>query len=229
MGEGAIPFPGLLYFTLDLYLIMLSVKQGSIKHHFLSLWYDDLGLNSGLPSHWRTFYWLRQWTITIDVLKKLALLSLAHRLQGTSGCCHPIKYCLILVSPMVQETGVQSQVKSYQRLKKWYLMPPCLALSTIRWGWRVKWSYPGNGIVPSPTPWCSSYWKESLQGQLRLRSPTLLYLVGTGTFNMTLALSSKCTNNTDSFVFLLSFVPIIHHTQDGILCLQRANEVPLMV
>ena len=28
-----------------------------------------------------------------------------------------------------RETGVQSQVKSYQRLKKWYLMLPCLALS----------------------------------------------------------------------------------------------------
>ena len=34
-------FPGLLYFTLDLYLIMLSVKQGGIKYHFLSLWYDS--------------------------------------------------------------------------------------------------------------------------------------------------------------------------------------------
>ena len=27
---------------------------------------------------------------------------------------------------MVMETGVQSQVELYQRLKKWYLMPPCL-------------------------------------------------------------------------------------------------------
>ena len=32
--EGAIPFPGLLDFTLDPYLIMLSVKQGGIKYHF---------------------------------------------------------------------------------------------------------------------------------------------------------------------------------------------------
>ena len=30
-------FPGLLHFTLDPYLIMLSVKQGDIKYHFLSL------------------------------------------------------------------------------------------------------------------------------------------------------------------------------------------------
>ena len=41
VGEGATPFPGLLYFTLDSYLIMLSVKQGGIKYHFLSLWYDS--------------------------------------------------------------------------------------------------------------------------------------------------------------------------------------------
>ena len=37
---GRYSFPGLFHFTLDLYLIMLSVKQGSIEYHFLSLWYD---------------------------------------------------------------------------------------------------------------------------------------------------------------------------------------------
>ena len=41
VGEGTTPFPGLLYFTLDPYLIMLSVKQGSFKYHFLSLSYDS--------------------------------------------------------------------------------------------------------------------------------------------------------------------------------------------
>ena len=34
-------FPWLLCFTLDLYLTMLSVKQGCIKYHFLSLSYDS--------------------------------------------------------------------------------------------------------------------------------------------------------------------------------------------
>ena len=43
-----------------------------------------------------------------------------------------LKYLLI-----VRETWVQSQVKSYQRLKEWYLMPPCLTLSIIRYGSRV--------------------------------------------------------------------------------------------
>ena len=46
---------------------------------------------------------------------------------------------------------------------KWYLMPICLTLSIIRYGSRVKWSNPGNGAVPSPIPWYSSYWKGSLR------------------------------------------------------------------
>ena len=41
VGEGTTPFLGLLHFTLDPHLIMLSVKQGGIKYHFLSLWYDS--------------------------------------------------------------------------------------------------------------------------------------------------------------------------------------------
>ena len=35
------PFPVKLHFTLDMYFIMLSVKWGCIKYHFLSLWYDS--------------------------------------------------------------------------------------------------------------------------------------------------------------------------------------------
>ena len=47
-----------------------------------------------------------------------------------------VDYSLIL-----QETGVQSQAKSYQRLKKWHLMSPCLTLSIIRY--RSK----GSGVT----------------------------------------------------------------------------------
>ena len=64
---------------------------------------------------------------------------------------------------MVRETEVQSQVKSYQSLQNWYLMPPYLALSTIKWKSRVKRSNLGNGIAPPTKPRCSSYWKESLR------------------------------------------------------------------
>ena len=37
---------------------------------------------------------------------------------------------------MIRETWVQSQVVSYQRLLKWYLIPPCLTLSNRRWTYR---------------------------------------------------------------------------------------------
>ena len=64
---------------------------------------------------------------------------------------------------MVWETSVQSQVESYQRSKKWYLMPPCLTLSNISYVSRVKWSNPEKRVAPFPTPWCSSYRKGSLR------------------------------------------------------------------
>ena len=53
VGEGATPFPGLLHFTLDPHLIMLSDKQGGIKY-YESLVCLDLGSNPGLPGYWRT-------------------------------------------------------------------------------------------------------------------------------------------------------------------------------
>ena len=61
-------------------------------------------------------------------------------------------------SPMARETWVQ-----YQRLKKWYLIPPCLILSIIRYGSRVKWSNPGKGVAPFRAPWCSSYREGSFR------------------------------------------------------------------
>ena len=71
-------------------------------------------------------------------------------------------------SPMIRETWVQSQVESYQKLLKWYLIPPWLTLSNIRYVSRVKWSNPGKEVAPYPTPRCSSYWKGSLRVTLDL-------------------------------------------------------------
>ena len=116
----ATPFPGLLHFTLDPHLIMLSAKQGGIKYHFLSLWYH---------STW-------DWILVFRTIGEYS----THQANGTA-----------------QETWVQSQVASYQRLLKWYLIPPCLTLSNKRYVSRVKWSNPGNGVASSPTSRCSSY------------------------------------------------------------------------
>ena len=37
------------------------------------------------------------------------------------------------------------------------MIPPCLALSNIRYVSRVKWSNPGEGVAPIPTP----RWREA--------------------------------------------------------------------
>ena len=73
-------------------------------------------------------------------------------------------------STIAREIMVQSQVETDQRLKKWYLMPPCLTLNIIRYGSRVKWSNPEKGVALSPTPWCSSYRKGSLRVTLDIMS-----------------------------------------------------------
>ena len=65
-------------------------------------------------------------------------------------------------SRMIRETWLQFQVASYQRHKKWYLIPPCLTLSNIRYVSRVKWTNSRKGVVPSPTLKWGSCWNGSL-------------------------------------------------------------------
>ena len=48
--EDTTPFPGLLHFTLDTYLILQGIKQGGIKYHFWSLWYmTRFGIDPSSP------------------------------------------------------------------------------------------------------------------------------------------------------------------------------------
>ena len=42
------------------------------------------------------------------------------------------------------------------KTQKWYLMPLFVSFTIIRYGSKVKWSNPGKGVAPSPTPQCSS-------------------------------------------------------------------------
>ena len=48
------------------------------------------------------------------------------------------------------------------KTSKWYLIPPCLTLSNIRYVSMVKWRNPGKGVASFPALWCSRYWKGSL-------------------------------------------------------------------
>ena len=92
---------------------------------------------------------------------------------ATTPRCGGGRYSLPLIAP---ETRVQSQVESYQRLKKRYLIPPCLTLSIIRYVSRVKWNNPGKRVASSPTPRCSSYWKGSLRIALDYSHQLYLFL-----------------------------------------------------
>ena len=78
--------------------------------------------------------------------------------------------------PMAQETRAQSQVESYKRFKKRYLISPCLTLSIIRYVSRVKWSNPRKGEAPFPTPQWSSFWKRETSDCPQLQSPTFMYI-----------------------------------------------------
>ena len=63
------------------------------------------------------------------------------------------------------------------KTQKWYLMPPFLTLSIIRYGSRVKWSKPGKRVAPFPTPRCSSYRKGSLRVTLDYGRQLYFYLL----------------------------------------------------
>ena len=80
-------------------------------------------------------------------------------------------------SPMARETWVQSQVESYQRLKKLYLMPPLLNTQHYKVRIKGKVEQSREGVAPSLTHWCSSYRKGSLRVTLDYgRQLYLLYI-----------------------------------------------------
>ena len=60
-----------------------------------------------------------------------------------------------LKAPLLLATRVfangPGDLGSIQSLKKWYLMPPCLIISNIKYGSRAKWSNPGKEVAPSTT------------------------------------------------------------------------------
>ena len=67
---------------------------------------------------------------------------------------------------------------SYQKLKKWSLILPCLTFGIIKYISRVKWRNLREGVAPSSTLRCSSYRKGSLWVALDYgRQLYLLYFI----------------------------------------------------
>ena len=50
--QKASPFPGMLHFTFKTYLILLSIKQGSIIYHFKVFGMTLPGIETGSPGPW---------------------------------------------------------------------------------------------------------------------------------------------------------------------------------
>ena len=76
---------------------------------------------------------------------------------------------------MAQKTGVQSQVKSYQRLKKKNWDDASLLYSQhYKVRIKGKWNNPGKGVAPFPIPWCTSYCKVDLWATLDYGRPTYI-------------------------------------------------------
>ena len=141
------------------------------------------------PKKKKTFTWLKRTCISLETfdweqqipyflnLSMLIWISLPWNSEWTQiASAHKIGFLLVQIFMSIAlyiglvgrvfangpEAWVQSQVASYQRLLKWYLIPPCLTSSIIRNVSRVKWSNPEKGVDPFPTPKRSSYWKGSL-------------------------------------------------------------------
>ena len=106
------------------------------------------------------------------------------------------------------------------KTQKWYLMPPCLTLSIIRYGSRVKWSNPRKGIAPSPTPRCSSYWKGSLRVALDYGRQLYLFMLW-GHFCQ---IKSNCHKWFETYLKILSNSPRYSHLDD-LPGINKINEI----
>ena len=89
-------------------------------------------------------------------------------------------YVLLLIGIMVRvfanSLGDKPDFNPRSSYQKWYLMSPCLTHSALWDIIKAKWSNPGKEVVTSPTSWCHSYWKVSLQVVLEFGQPTNLLL-----------------------------------------------------
>ena len=74
---------------------------------------------------------------------------------------------------MVQKTWFQSR-EIITKTQKMVLDAFLLNTQHYKILIKNKWSNPGKGVVPSPTPQCSSYWKGSLWAALDYSQPTYL-------------------------------------------------------
>ena len=111
-----------------------------------------------------------------EILKNPANSGVVKQLKILSGANNPIRSSIkLLVFQqcwwMVQSKyNHQSSDLVMKKKSEWFL-------KRFFYGSRVKWSNPGKGVAPSPTPWCSSYRKGGLRVTLDYDRLYLLYIL----------------------------------------------------
>ena len=95
------------------------------------------------PTHWCSSYRKGSLRVTLDYGRQLYLLIYLLR-------CRLLNIGLVS-RVFVSGPGDRGSIPGWvlPKTQKWYLIPPCLTLSTIRYVSRVKWSNPGRGVEPS--------------------------------------------------------------------------------
>ena len=74
--------------------------------------------------------------------------------------------------PMARRLGFNPRL-SHTKDSKMVLDTSLLNTQHYKVQIKGKWSNPGKGVAPSPTPWCNSYWKASLWVAFNYSQPTL--------------------------------------------------------
>ena len=115
---------------------MLTVKQVSIKYHFLSLWLTPPRIESRSPG---PLYSLGQWTDSCHYWPN----ELSVRQRSRSPEFNPRS--------------------SHTKDSKMVLDSVLLNTQHYKVGIKVKWCNPEKGVVRSPAPRCRRYWEECLR------------------------------------------------------------------
>ena len=83
---------------------------------------------------------------------------------------------------MIQETGVKPR-PSHTKASKIILDASLLNSQHYKIRIKGKWSNAKKGVVSTPTPWYSNYWKVSLQVALDYGGPTYSYIYNSYSMN----------------------------------------------
>ena len=91
--------------------------------------------------------------LTVNTVARLQfeLANYGVAVQCVSHCTTRIPLIGIMVRVFTNGLGDWGSIQGrvIPKTKKWYLIPLCLILSTIRYVSRIEWSNPGKGVVPS--------------------------------------------------------------------------------